>query len=218
LVTIDDLIAAVRKSGYGAIEINDASLAEEKARRITAYKKELHVFLISATLTLPLMLHMGTIFAGVNSEFIPPWLQWLLATPVQFWVGKRFYISAWHALRGGGANMDVLVALGTSMAYFFSATVTILSLDQHVYFESGAAIITLVLLGKLMEVRAKGKTSTAIEELIKLQPKTARIERNGAIIEVDVNTLAVGNIFIVRPGESLPVDGIVTEGSSSVNE
>ena len=114
--------------------------------------------------------------------------------------------------------MDVLVALGTSMAYFFSAVVTLLALNQHVYFEASAAIITLVLLGKIMEARAKGKTSDAIEALIKLQPKTARIERDGKIIEIPANSLKVGDIFIVRPGENLPVDGVVIEGASSVNE
>ena len=114
--------------------------------------------------------------------------------------------------------MDVLVALGTSMAYLFSAVVTLLRLDQHVYFEASTAIITLVLLGKLMEARAKSRTSAAIEELVKLQPRTARVERNGEIIEVDVDTLKEGDIFLVRPGESLPVDGIVLEGASSVNE
>jgi len=151
-------------------------------------------------------------------EMLPNWVQWLLATPVQFWIGKRFYTGAWHALRGGGANMDVLVALGTSMAYLFSTVVTFFELDQHVYFEASAAIITLVLLGKLMEARAKSRTSEAIEALIRLQPKTARIERNGEIVEVPANSLQVDDIFIVRPGEYLPVDGVVVEGSSSVNE
>jgi len=217
-VTVDELIAAIVRAGYGASEISDTSRAEEKARRLAAYQAELRVFWIAAALTLPLMLHMGAIFTGINAEFLPRWLEWLLATPVQFWVGKRFYIAAWHALRGGSANMDVLVALGTSMAYFFSAVVTLLALQQHVYFESGAAIITLVLLGKLMEARAKGKTSAAIEELIKLQPKTARVERNGEIIKVDASSLVLGDIFIVRPGENLPVDGVVIEGASSVNE
>jgi Cu+-exporting ATPase len=130
----------------------------------------------------------------------------------------RFYKGAWNSLRGGSANMDVLVALGTSMAYFFSAIVTLMALNQHVYFESGAAIITLVLLGKLMETHAKSKTSAAIEELIGLQPKTARIERDGQIIEIDANTIKINDTFIVRPGESLPADGIVIEGSSNVNE
>lgn len=216
--SVDDLIAAVSRAGYGASEISEASRAEEKARKLAAYHAELRMFWVSAALTLPLVLQMGPMFWGEHAEFLPRWLQWLLATPVQFWVGKRFYIAAWNALRGGGANMDVLIALGTSMAYFFSAVVTLLALDQHVYFEASAAIITLVLLGKLMEARAKGKTSAAIEELIKLQPKTARVERGGEIVEVDASTLKVGDIFIVRPGENLPVDGVVIEGASNVNE
>jgi P-type Cu+ transporter len=218
MTTVDALIAAVAKAGYGASEISEASRAEEKARRLAAYHAELRMFWISAALTLPLVLQMGPMFWGEHAEFLPRWFQFLLATPVQFWVGKRFYIAAWHALRGGGANMDVLVALGTSMAYFFSAAVTLLVLDQHVYFEASAAIITLLLLGKLMEARAKGKTSAAIEELIRLQPKTARIERDGEIIEIDASSIKVSDIFIVRPGESLPVDGVVIEGISDVNE
>ncbi|HEU4853693.1 MAG TPA: heavy metal translocating P-type ATPase [Nitrosospira sp.] len=216
--TVDNLIAAVAKAGYGATEISEASRAEEKARKLAAYHAELRLFWISAVLTLPMVLEMVPMLWGDHGGFLPRWLQMLLATPVQFWVGKRFYIAAWNALRGGGANMDVLIALGTSMAYFFSAVVTLLALDQHVYFEASAAIITLVLLGKLMEARAKGKTSAAIEELIKLQPKTARVERNGEIVEVEANTLKVGDIFIVRPGENLPVDGVVIEGASDVNE
>ncbi|SFN32736.1 Cu+-exporting ATPase [Nitrosospira briensis] len=215
---MDDLIAAVAKAGYGATEISEASRAEEKARKLAAYHAELRMFWISAALTLPMVLEMVPMLWGDHGGFLPRWLQMLLATPVQFWVGKRFYIAGWNALRGGGANMDVLIALGTSMAYFFSAVVTLLALDQHVYFEASAAIITLVLLGKLMEARAKGKTSAAIEELIKLQPKTARVERDGEIVEVDANTLKVGDIFIVRPGENLPVDGIVIEGASDVDE
>jgi len=224
--TVDSLIAAIVKAGYGASEIgenNEAQRAEEKARRLAIYQAELRLFWLSAALTLPLVIQMGAMFSGAMSyehqaDLLPRWLQWLLATPVQFWVGKRFYVGAYHALRGGGANMDVLVALGTSMAYFFSAVVTALSLHQHVYFEAGAAIITLVLLGKLLEARAKGKTSAAIEELVKLQPKTARVERDGEIIEVDVASLKLDDIFIVRAGESMPVDGVVIDGASSVNE
>ncbi|MBA4142365.1 MAG: copper-translocating P-type ATPase [Nitrosospira sp.] len=216
--TVEELIGAVVTAGYGASVINDTSRAEEKTRKLAAYQAEMRMFWISAVLTLPLVLQMGAMFSGGHEDVLPRWLQLLLATPVQFWVGKRFYIAAWHALRGGSANMDVLVALGTSMAYFFSAVVTLLALDQHVYFEASAAIITLVLLGKLMEARAKGKTSAAIEELMKLQPRTARVERDGSVIEIDVNALVVGDIFIVRPGESLPVDGVVTEGASDVNE
>ena len=217
-VTVSDLISVIVKEGYNATEINETNRAKEKARQIATYRAELLMFWISAALTLPLMLHMGTIFSDTTTELLPRWLQWLLATPVQFWIGMRFYKGAWFALRGGAANMDVLVSLGTSVAYFLSAVVTLLGLNQHIYFESSAAIITLVLLGKLMEARAKNKTSVAIEELIELQPKTARVERDGQIVEIDANAIKVNDTFIVRPGESLPVDGIVTEGSSSINE
>ena len=218
LASVDDLIAAVHRSGYEASEISESGYAERKARRLAAYRTELRLFGISALLTLPLVLQMGAMFSGHDMDMLPRWLQWLLATPVQFWIGRRFYIGAWHSLRGSSANMDVLIALGTSMAYLFSAVVTALALDQHVYFEASAAIITLVLLGKLMEARAKSKTSEAIEALIRLQPKTARIERNGEIIEVSADSLQTDDIFVVRPGENLPVDGIVMEGASSVNE
>lgn len=218
LVRVDNLIDAVIDAGYDASEISESSHTEEKARRLAAYQAELRLFWISSALTLPLVLQMGAMFSGHDMDMLPRWLQWLLATPVQFWIGRRFYIGGWHSLRSGGANMDVLVALGTSMAYFFSAIVTALTLDQHVYFEASAAIITLVLLGKLMEVRAKGKTSEAIEALVRLQPKTARIERNGEILEVPASSLQVNDIFIVRPGENLPVDGVVMEGASSINE
>ena len=219
LVTVDQLINAIVAAGYDANEISQSSHSEEKLRRQAAYQAELRLFWISALLTLPLVLQMGGMFFGHdNMDMLPRWLQWALATPVQFWIGRRFYVGAWHSLRSGGANMDVLVALGTSMAYFFSTLVTVFALDPHVYFEASAAIITLVLLGKLMEARAKGKTSEAIEALIRLQPKIARIEKNGEIIEVPADNLQVGDIFIVRPGESLPVDGVVIEGSSSIDE
>lgn len=218
LATVGDLISTVNRAGYDASEISESGHAEQKARRLAAYRAELRLFWISALLTLPLLLQMGAMFSGHDMDMLPRWLQWILATPVQFWIGRRFYVGAWHSLRGGSANMDVLIALGTSMAYVFSAVVTAFALDQHVYFEASAAIITLVLLGKLMEARAKGKTSEAIEALIRLQPKTARIERNGEVLEVPANSLQVDDIFIVRPGENLPVDGVVVEGVSSVNE
>ena len=217
--TLEQLIAAVNKAGYGAHESLGASREEEKARRALAYRKELRVFWLAAALTLPLLAQMGAMLSGgLHEDILPRWLQWLLATPVQFWAGKRFYVGAWHSLRGGGANMDVLVALGTSMAYLLSAVVTALGLDQHVYFEAGAAVITLVLMGKLLEARAKAGTSAAIEELLKLQPKTAHLERDGEIIDVDADSLKVDDIFIVRAGENIPVDGEVTEGQSSVVE
>ncbi|MGH8768285.1 MAG: heavy metal translocating P-type ATPase [Burkholderiales bacterium] len=222
------LIETVRKAGYDACELAGVTRTEEKVRREERYRRELRLFWIAVALSAPLLLQMGTMFTGEHSfryplegyaEGLPRWLQWLLATPVQFWIGRRFYVGAWHALRGGSANMDLLIALGTSMAYLFSAAVTAFGLHgQHVYFEAGAAIITLVLMGKLLEARAKGRTSAAIEQLLQLQPKRARVERNGDAVEVDLAAVVPGDIVIVRPGERVAVDGDVVDGASSVDE
>lgn len=216
--SMDALIAAVQKAGYGAEPIahpEDALSHEEP-------QTSLLPFWISIALTVPLvaqMFFMSSETGHGQHDVLPRWLQLVLATPVQFWIGARFYRGAWHALRGGGANMDVLVALGTSMAYFYSLAVTLLGLhQQHVYFEAGAAVITLVLLGKLLEQRAKQHTSDAIRKLLGLQPKTARVERNGEITEVAIAELQPGEIVIVRPGERIPVDGEVLDGHSSVDE
>ncbi len=218
------LMAAVEKAGFKARLADNASREEEKARKLAVYQAELRRFWISAALTFPLVAQMATMFSGADwsghhPDLLPRWLQLALATPVQFWIGWRFYDGGWKALRGGGANMDVLVALGTSMAFVFSLIVTLFGLDHlHVYFEASAAVITLVLLGKLLEARAKAKTTAAIEALVRLQPKTARVERDGQVIELDASLLIPGDIFIVRPGDSLPVDGEVVDGASSVNE
>lgn len=213
------VIAAVAKAGFSAALVDGQTRAREKAEKQRVYRQEIRQFQIAVALSLPLVGQMFFMFGehGQHNE-LPRWLQFLLATPVQFWIGWRFYAGAFKALRGGGANMDVLVALGTSMAWGFSAVVTLFGLDQHVYFEGGAAVITLVLLGKLLEARAKAHTSEAIEALIRLQPKTARVERDGQWVEMPVDALMPGDIFMVRPGESVPVDGEVVDGDSSVNE
>ena len=219
------VVAAIERAGFKGRVADDRSREEEKARKEALYRAELRRFWISAVLTLPLVAQMTTMFNGLDlsghghQDLLPRWLQLLLATPVQFWIGWRFYDGGWKALRGGGANMDVLVALGTSAAYFFSLIVTLGGMHAlPVYFEASAAVITLVLLGKLLEARAKARTTAAIEALVRLQPKTARVERDGQLIEMDAALLIPGDIFIVRPGESLPVDGEVIEGASSVNE
>ncbi len=212
---IPALIAVVRRAGFDAHPMRDFDA--EKRARAEAYRHELAQFIISLLLTAPLLLEMGLMLFGLHA-MLPVWLQWLLATPVQFWIGKRFYIGAWHSLRGGGANMDVLVALGTSAAYLLSCAMLLFALRQPVYFEASATIITLVLLGKLLEARAKGKASAALEALINLQPKLAHLERDGVIRDVPVDQVGSGDIFLVRPGESAPVDGVVLEGSSSMDE
>jgi Cu+-exporting ATPase len=213
------VIAAVARAGFAATPVDQHTREREKARRAADYRHEIRRFWISVALTLPLVVQMAFMFGehGHANE-LPRWLQLALATPVQFWIGWRFYDGAWKALRGGGANMDVLVALGTSMAWGFSAVVTLFGLDQHVYFEGAAAVITLVLLGKLLEARAKARTSEAIEALIRLQPRTARVERDGELLELPVDALMPGDVFLVRPGENVPVDGEVMDGMSSVNE
>ena len=214
------LIAAVGRAGFSGRLVDGRSREQEKARRLAARGADRRRFWIAAVLTLPLVAPMLMPFdTGAEHDLLPRWLQLALATPVQFWIGWRFYAGAWKALRGGGANMDVLVVLGTTMAYLFSLVVTVSgALALHVYFEASAAVITLVLLGKLLEARAKARTTEAIEALVRLQPKTARVERDGRLIELDVALLIPGDLFIVRPGESLPVDGEVLDGASSVNE
>ncbi|WP_291991802.1 heavy metal translocating P-type ATPase [Candidatus Accumulibacter sp. ACC003] len=222
VVDVPLLLATVQRAGFVGRLADNRTHAQEKARRLAAEQTELRRFWIAALLTLPLAAQMLTMFDGGAShhqDLLPRWLQLALATPVQFWIGWRFYEGAWKSLRGGGANMDVLVALGTSMAYGFSLVVTLSAAsDLHVYFEASAAVITLVLLGKLLEARAKARTTDAIEALARLQPKTARVERDGQLIEVDAGVLIPGDVFIVRPGENLPVDGAVIDGASNVNE
>ncbi len=213
--SLDTILATVRHTGFDAHPARD--FAAEKAARLALLRRERNHFLLSLLLTLPLIVEMALMFAGVHLMF-PLWLQWLLATPVQFWAGARFYHGAWAALRSGGSNMDVLVALGTSAAYFMSVAVWLLGLDQPVYFEASATLITLVLMGKLLEARAKGKASAALEALVNLQPKLAHAERNGQLLDVSAGSLRPEDIYIVHPGESVPVDGIVQEGDSAIDE
>ena len=215
------LIDAVERAGYHARVKRDAASdrAEDEKRKRDAYVALRREFVVAAILTFPLVAQMLPMLAGgPHLEMIPRWAQLALATPVQFWVGRRYYVGAWHALRGGGANMDVLVALGTTMAYALSAAVTVLGSGEHVYFEASAAVITLVLLGKLLETRARAGTSAALEGLVKLQPRTAHLERDGGIVVVPLDEVKPGDRFVVRAGDAVPVDGEVVRGSSSVDE
>lgn len=216
-VTSEALIRVVEKAGYGAQVKTAATRGDELKRHADAYHRDWRRLVIAAALTAPFALQMIGMAFGTH-DLLPPWLQFVLATPVQFWIGARFYVGAWHALRGGSANMDVLVALGTSMAYLYSTVVLFLGTQHHVYFEASATVITLVLLGKILEARARAKASSAIEELMRLQPQTATVERNGTRIEVPVAEIARRDVFIVRPGDSVAVDGEVLDGDSSVDE
>jgi P-type Cu+ transporter len=218
---VEDLVGAVAKAGYAARvkKHPQAERAEVEARRDAMQKTLRRDVVIASLLTLPLIAPMLPMLAGgEHADWLPRWWQMLLATPVQFWSGRRFYVGSWHAIRGNAANMDVLVALGTTVAWAFSAVVTIAGLAEHVYFEASAAVITLVLLGKLLEARAKAGTSAALESLAKLQPRSALVERSGAIVEVPLESVRTGDRFLVRAGDPVPVDGLVESGSSSVDE
>ena len=209
------LIKAVQGAGFDAHVARD--FVAEKAARVALLQHEQTHFFIAAALTTPLLLGMVLMAFGIHF-MLPAWLQFLLATPVQFWIGSRFYSGAWGSLRNRSANMDVLVALGTSAAYLLSCAVSLFDLNQDLYFESSATLITLVLLGKLLEARAKGRASSALQALLNLQPKTAQVERDGIIQTLPVADMQVDDIFLVRPGESVPVDGIVISGISSADE
>jgi Cu+-exporting ATPase len=215
---VERLAAAVRKAGYGAQPLDREDHAAARARRLEEHRAQRRSFLIALALTLPFLGQMLWMLHGAGHALMPPWVQLALASPVQFWIGRRFYASAWHALRGGGANMDVLIVLGTTIAYAYSAVVTIAGLPLHLYFEASTAIITFVLLGKVLETRAKARTSAAIEALIRLQPQSAFIMKDDAVVEVPVAEIRVGDVCVVRPGDDVPVDGVVLEGASSVNE
>lgn len=223
-LTLAQATAAVERAGFQASDARQLAREAERARHQAEWRVELRHFWIAAVLSLPLAAQMPAMFGlwpggEVHHDLVPRWLQLLLATPVQFWIGARFYRGAWASLRGGGANMDVLVALGTSMAYFYSLVVTLANRhDLHVYFEASAMIITLVLLGKLMEARAKARTTAALDALLRLQPKMARVEREGELVEVPVESLQPGDLFVLRPGDAVPVDGVVEQGESAVNE
>ena len=217
----EQLLAAVTRAGYGATVRADPEEDRKRddARKAGELRALTREFAIAAVLTAPLLLQMIPMMLSGAHDWLPRWWQLALATPVQLWIGRRFYAGAWNALRGGGANMDVLVVLGTTMAYAWSVAVTALGLhDQHVYFDAAAAVITLVLLGKLLEARAKAGTSAAMRGLLKLAPRTAHVVRDGAAVELPVAEIVVGDRFLVRAGESVPVDGVVRDGTSSVDE
>lgn len=225
VATIDDMIAAIEKAGYGAIRPDEVLGDEdpEVAARNAEIQNQTRKFLVGVLFTAPLFfLSMGRDFGLLGLWSHAVWVNWLfltLATPVQFYTGWDYYTGGWKSLKNGSANMDVLVAMGSSVAYFYSLALLLYPpLGTHVYFETSAVIITLIKLGKMLESRTKRKTGGAIRKLMGLRPKTATILENGKEKDIPLSLVSVGDIIIVHPGESIPVDGMVLEGESSVDE
>ncbi|MBE9918091.1 copper-translocating P-type ATPase [Paenibacillus donghaensis] len=228
-ISVADMQNKVKQLGYKAITAEEKD--EQKNGKDDGIRKQKRKLLISAILSIPLLWSMVAHFSFTSWIYLPdlfmnPWFQLILATPVQFYIGKPFYVGAYKALRNGSANMDVLVSLGTSAAYFYSLYLTIdwyasgggMHNGPSMYYETSAILITLVIMGKLFESLAKGRTSEAIKSLMGLQAKTARVIRDGQELTVPVEEVIAGDIVMIRPGEKVPVDGEVLEGESSIDE
>lgn len=225
IVDLEDIVAAIEKAGYGVISPEDSQEGEdaEQAARQAEIRDQTRKFIVGVIFALPLFaLSMLRDFGFIGAWSHAPWVNWLfaaLATPVQFYTGLDYYIGGFKSIRNKSANMDVLIALGSSVAYFYSLTVLLFpATGQHVYFETAAVIITLIKLGKLLEARTKGKTGNAIRKLIGLQPKTAYIIEEGQEKEIPLARVKKEMVVVVRPGERIPVDGTVIEGQSAVDE
>jgi Cu+-exporting ATPase len=223
VVSQAELRRAVSTAGFQAVEAGgQAEDAEQEARR-REIAHQRHLLIVGLIFTVPLFLFSMALDLGLLPMSVAhaPWANWLmlaLATPVQFYVGRDYYVGAYKSLRNRTANMDVLIAMGSSAAYFYSLPIVFGWIEGHVYFETAAVIITLIKLGKYLEARAKGRTSEAIKKLMSLRAPTARVLRDGEELEVATDEVRVGDLVMVRPGEKIPVDGVVVEGRSSVDE
>lgn len=221
------LLDKIDSLGYRAVVHEDIEIDGEIQKK--EFKKLKVRVIVSAFLSLPLLLSMiGHFENNLNFEYLSflmnPWLQFVLATPIQFWIGASFYKGSFRALRNGGANMDVLVVLGTSAVYFYSVYLTFIFNEKYIhktanlYYETSSVLITLILFGKLLEHIVKGKSSKAIQSLVNLQPKKANVIREKEIQEIPLLAVRSGDLILVKPGESIPVDGIIEEGSSTIDE
>ena len=204
-------IAAVERAGYGA------AVKRDRPSATPSNGSGIAKVLVAASLTVPLVLPMAASLAGAHA-MLPAWLQASLATPVQFILGAPFYVGAWKALRARAGNMDLLVAIGTSAAYFLSLYLWMARGEAHLYFEASAAVITLVMLGKWLEARAKGRTTQALRALAALRPEKARVLEGGVEREVPIDRLRVGDVLVILPGERIAADAVVTEGDSHADE
>lgn len=214
-VTAEALAAAVRKAGYDAHQASDAPMPQADETAARHDRREMLEAGIALALAAPLMLPMLLMPLGIHL-MLPGWAQLLLATPVQFYFGARFYAAGWRAARAGTGNMDLLVALGTSAA--FGLSLYEMTAGGELYFEAAAVVIALVRLGKALETGARHRAMAAIRALAQLRPATARVLRAGAEVEIKLERVEVGDIAIIRPGERVAVDGRITEGSSDIDE
>ncbi|AXO94349.1 copper-translocating P-type ATPase [Bacillus anthracis] len=226
-INVNEMKSAITKLGY-KLEVKSDEQDESTDHRLQEIERQKKKFIISFILSFPLLWAMVSHFSFTSFIYLPdmlmnPWVQLALATPVQFIIGGQFYVGAYKALRNKSANMDVLVALGTSAAYFYSVYLSIQSIgsSEHMtdlYFETSAVLITLIILGKLFEAKAKGRSSEAIKKLMGLQAKTATVVRDGTEMKILIEEVVAGDIVYVKPGEKIPVDGEIVEGKSAIDE
>lgn len=219
-VDVPTLEAAVKKVGYGAQELKAGGADAERVERDKDMAATKQKFFIALVLSIPVViLSMGMyVWEGIEDVPYRSWLQLVLTTPVMFWCGWQFFTGFWGALRARTANMDSLIAIGTGAAFLYSVFVTLGVIEGELYFEIAAILIMFVLLGKWLEARAKGKASEAIRSLMQLQAKTAIVVRNGQDVEVPIVQVVAGDVVCVKPGQKVPVDGMVLDGHSSVDE
>ena len=222
VVSQSEIRAAISKSGFEAVELGGEAEDAEAIAREHEIQEQRRLFIIGLIFTVPLfvfsMLRDFNFFGHWAHESWVNLTMMLVAAPVQFYVGWQYYVGAYKSLRNGSANMDVLIAMGSSVAYIYSVFITFGAIAGHVYFETAAVIITLIRLGKFLEARAKGRTSEVIKKLMGLRAKTARVIRDGEEASVSIDDVRVGDVVLVKPGETIPVDGVVIEGKSSVDE
>jgi len=230
---VEAIQQSITDAGYGASPLQEIGTNEDEIEQATRRAEQqllIHKLIVGGVISVVLLVGAIPMMTGIMIPLIPqwlhnPWLQLLLTTPVQFWCGQSFYRGAWKSLKRRAADMNTLIALGTSAAYFYSVFATLFprffraqGLEPVVYYETAAIVITLILLGRFFESRARGQTSEAIRKLIGLQAKTARLIRKGQEVDVPIQEVQVGDVVLVRPGEKIPVDGIVIDGSSTVDE
>jgi P-type Cu+ transporter len=235
IITQAEIRRAIASAGFEAVELGGDTEDAEALAREHEINQQRHLLIVGLIFTIPLFLFTMALDFGILPDFCytmtssmggmgktpAAWTSWFmlaLAIPVQFYVGWQYYVGAYKALRNKSANMDVLIVMGSSAAFLYSLPVTFGWIEGHVYYETAAVIITLIRLGKYLEARAKGRTSEAIKKLMGLRAKTARVVREGVEVEVLVDDVRVGDVVIVKPGEKIPVDGVVVEGRSAVDE